>query len=110
MLIPLHAAPARRRPLISCALLAALVATHAGCSSLTGPPKETAASDAVGPKQVQAGYRDPSEEKSDEWIEEAGQQARGNRPRTKDPDGWWGKYIISEQHRSIEKNLGIDYD
>ena len=53
-------------------------------------------------------YRDPTQEKDDNW-EFVGQLARGDRPREKDPDSWWGKYVMSEKARSIERNFGIDY-
>ncbi len=54
------------------------------------------------------GYRDPTEEEDSSW-DFVGQLARGDRPREKDPDSWWGKYIMSEKARSIERNFGIDH-
>jgi hypothetical protein len=53
--------------------------------------------------------RDPTDE-VDAWTTEVGMDARGNRPRDVDPDGWWGKYVISEKHREIERSLGVDYE
>lgn len=53
--------------------------------------------------------RDPTDE-VDSWTTEVGMDARGNRPRDTDPDGWWGKYVISDKHREIERSLGVDYD
>lgn len=53
--------------------------------------------------------RDPTDE-VDGWTSEVGMDGRGNRPRDKDPDPWWGRYVISEKHREIERNLGVDYE
>ena len=53
--------------------------------------------------------RDPTDE-VDSWTSEVGMDARGNRARDKDPDSWWGRYVISEKHREIERNLGVDYE
>lgn len=52
-------------------------------------------------------YRDPTDEENDEWAF-AGKEARGDRPRERDPDRWWRKYIMSPKARSIERNMGID--
>ena len=54
------------------------------------------------------GYRDLTDEEDDSW-EFVGQLARGDRPREQDPDPWWGKFVMSEKARSIERNFGIDY-
>ena len=52
-------------------------------------------------------YRDPTDEENDEWSF-AGKEARGDRPRERDPDRWWRKYVMSPKARSIERNMGID--
>jgi hypothetical protein len=49
-----------------------------------------------------------ADETVDPWIDEAGVEARGDRPREKDPDRWFKNYFQSEKARSIERNLGID--
>ena len=54
--------------------------------------------------------RRDSTEEVDSWTTEVGMDARGNRPRDLDPDGWWGRYVISEKHREIERSLGVDYE
>ena len=54
-------------------------------------------------------YRDPTQEEDDNW-EFVGQLARGNRSRENELDSWWGKYVMSEKARSIERNFGIDHD
>ncbi len=54
------------------------------------------------------GYRDPTAEEDDNW-DFVGQLARGDRPRERDPDPWWGKFVMSEKARSIERNFGIDH-
>lgn len=53
-------------------------------------------------------YADPTEEEDDIWITDAAEEARGDRPRERDPDQWWKKYMMSEKARSIERNVGID--
>ena len=51
---------------------------------------------------------DPTEMEDDAWITDAADEARGDRPREKDPDQWYKKYLMSEKARSIERNLGFD--
>ena len=53
-------------------------------------------------------YSDPTEDEVDYWITDAADEARGDRPRERDPDRWWKDYIMSEKARSIERNVGID--
>lgn len=55
-----------------------------------------------------SGERDDTDEGNEDWEEQVGKDARGNRPREKDPDAWWQKYVMSEKARAIERNLGID--
>ena len=43
----------------------------------------------------------------DEWSF-VGDVGRGDQPREKDPDGWLRNLVMSEEARSIERNLGID--
>ena len=52
-------------------------------------------------------YRDTSQDADDDWGF-VGQEARGDRPRERDPDPWWQQFVMSPRARSIEKNLGID--
>jgi len=58
-------------------------------------------------KPRQTDYRDETEEDDDEW-DFVGHEARGTQKRERDPDRWWHKWVISEKHRSIDRNLGID--
>jgi len=53
-------------------------------------------------------YSNPTEEEDEQWIIDAGEEARAGRPREMDPDGWWQKYMTSEKARGIERNVGID--
>lgn len=88
-------------------LLLALVAGSSGCA-LTQPLNSITryAKDLFTFRGTD--YVDPTEEEDDAWISEAGDEARGDRPREKDPDQWYKKYVMSEKARSIERNLGID--
>ena len=38
-----------------------------------------------------------------------GDEGRADYAREQDPDPWFGKYLMSDKARSIERNLGIDY-
>lgn len=38
-----------------------------------------------------------------------GDEGRADYDRERDPDPWYGKYIISDKARAIERNLGVDY-
>ena len=38
-----------------------------------------------------------------------GDEGRADYDRERDPDPWFGKYIISDKARAIERNLGVDY-
>ncbi len=43
----------------------------------------------------------------DEWAF-VGEEARGGRPRERDPDRWWRNLMMSERAKNIERSLGID--
>lgn len=43
-----------------------------------------------------------------EW-DFVGDEGRADCDRERDPDPWYGKYIISDKARAIERNLGVDY-
>ncbi len=53
-------------------------------------------------------YADPTEMEDEAWVSQVGEEARGDRPREKDPDPWFKRYFMSEKARSIERNVGID--
>ncbi|MBT4863700.1 MAG: hypothetical protein HON53_01085 [Planctomycetaceae bacterium] len=55
-------------------------------------------------------YRDMTNEETDDWSNNVGKEGRANQRFEKDPDSWWGKYIISAKARSIDRNLGIEYE
>lgn len=88
------------RNMIGSAVLVFVALTCCGC---VGPGRSL-----MNPFTV-TDRRDPTDE-VDSWTSEVGMDARGNRARDNDPDPWWGKYVISEKHREIERNLGVDYD
>jgi hypothetical protein len=54
-------------------------------------------------------YADWTNDVSDPWVQEAGAQARGNRPRESlgEPD-WFHNMLTSEKARDIERNTGFD--
>lgn len=43
----------------------------------------------------------------DEWSF-VGDEGRGDQERESDPDPWWQNWVMSDQARAIERNLGID--
>ncbi|MGD9856848.1 MAG: hypothetical protein AB7U20_18015 [Planctomycetaceae bacterium] len=54
-------------------------------------------------------YADPSEESSDPWIQQAGSEARGNRPKEKSTEPeWFVNMLRSPKARDIENNLGFE--
>ncbi|MEN9556860.1 MAG: hypothetical protein RLZZ232_3146 [Planctomycetota bacterium] len=48
------------------------------------------------------------DEDNGEW-DFVGDEGRAEYDREQDPDPWFGKYLMSDKARSIERNLGIDY-
>ncbi|MCG6156751.1 hypothetical protein [Rubinisphaera margarita] len=54
-----------------------------------------------------ADYDDGTDDAEEEWIEEAGVEARGDRPMEKDNDPF-RDLLMSPKARSIERNLGIE--
>lgn len=78
-----------------------------GCSTMYSMHQATQQSlRAFRPKATD--YRDPTEEEDHNW-DYVGEIARGDRVREKEVDGFWGKYVMSEKARSIERNIGIDH-
>lgn len=53
-------------------------------------------------------WTDSSTEDDGEW-DFVGDEGRAEYAREQDPDPWFGRFIISDKARSIERNLGIDY-
>lgn len=54
-------------------------------------------------------YINAADEEDDAWITQAAEEARGDRPREKEPDPLGIKPLfVSEKARSIERNLGFD--
>jgi len=58
------------------------------------------------PRPVDPG--DDSDKDDGQW-DFVGNEGRADCDRDRDPDPWYGKYIVSEKARSIERNLGVDY-
>ena len=53
-------------------------------------------------------HGDDADEDKGEW-DFVGDEGRADYDRERDPDPWFGKYIISEKARAIERNMGVDY-
>ena len=53
------------------------------------------------------GYRDVTEEETNDWTDAVGREGRANEPLEEDPDKWWVNLFMSEKARSIERNVGI---
>lgn len=51
---------------------------------------------------------DDADEDDGQW-DFVGDEGRADYDRERDPDPWFGKYIISDKARAIERNLGVDY-
>ncbi len=63
------------------------------------------------------GWSDLQTSDADKWEDKedgrdawgyVGQSARADQRKEKDPDRWWHNYVISPQHRAIERNLGVE--
>ena len=87
------------------ALLACLFAGLSGCAmmnSMSSYMKNTFSFSGTD-------YINPADEEDEAWVTELGEEARGDRPREKEPDPLGLKpLIMSEKARSIERNLGFD--
>jgi hypothetical protein len=54
-------------------------------------------------------YINGADEKDEAWVTEAAEEARGDRPREKEPDPLGINHLFeSEKARSINRNLGFD--
>jgi len=51
---------------------------------------------------------DDSDQDKGEW-DFVGDEGRADYARERDPDPWWGKMLVSDKARAIERNLGVDY-
>ena len=88
-------------------LLAVLITTTVGCH-LVESPKSAARrmkrTFTPNPTDWDTGASDDA----GEW-DFVGDEGRAGQTREKDPDPWFGKYLMSDKARSIERNLGHDY-
>jgi len=79
----------------------------AGCSLVESPQVAMRRmTRAMTPKPVDAD--DDSDKDNGQW-DFVGDEGRADYAREQDPDPWWGKYMMSEKARSIERNFGVDY-
>lgn len=88
-------------------LLAVLVTTAMGCHLVESPKAATRRMTRMftpNPTDMDA----DAAEDAGEW-DFVGDEGRGDQRREQDPDPWFGKYLMSDKARSIERNLGIDY-
>jgi hypothetical protein len=95
------------RPLVGLVLCLVLIAS-AGCAVMSTMREVTSQTvEALRPSSFD-GW-DPGSETSDPWIQQAGAEARGDRPVEKeyDPLGL-KKYVMSDKARDIERNMGIE--
>jgi hypothetical protein len=79
----------------------------AGCSAMESPVSATRRmTRMMTPKP----FDNEKEVDSDdgEW-DFVGDEGRAGIAREQDPDPWFGKYILSDKARAIERNLGVDY-
>lgn len=95
----------RSRTILLTACMAGL--SLAGCSIVESPRSAMRRmTRTFTPRAVDA---DDDSEKDDGQWDFVGDEGRAEYDRERDPDPWYGKYIISDKARSIERNLGIDY-
>lgn len=94
-----------RRPPALTLLLAAGLLAHSGCVFVDGMRD--------GGRKMVSAFKlqedDAGARTNDPWVHQAGVEARGDRPREKAVDpAWLRKLTMSEEHRDIERQLGID--
>ncbi len=53
-------------------------------------------------------WTDDGAEDNGEW-DFVGDEGRAGYTREQDPDPWFGRYLMSEKARAIERNFGVDY-
>lgn len=79
----------------------------AGCSMVESPRMAMRKmTRSFSPNPVDIG--DDADEDDGQW-DFVGDEGRADYDRERDPDPWFGKYIISDKARAIERNLGVDY-
>ena len=53
-------------------------------------------------------YANPTELESEQWIQQAGMEARGDRGRESSGDpAWYRQHVMSEKARDIERHFNI---
>ncbi|HAH48037.1 MAG TPA: hypothetical protein DCM07_24920 [Planctomycetaceae bacterium] len=93
--------------ILTCVVFSPALFLVAGCNSVMRPITELnrETMQIFKPKPFDADWS--GEEEIDQWSY-VGDEARGDRPKESDPDGWWQKYVMSNKARNIERNLGIE--
>tara|TARA_R110002124_G_scaffold63470_3_gene173928 strand:- start:6253 stop:6561 length:309 start_codon:yes stop_codon:yes gene_type:complete len=93
--------------ILTCLVLSPALFFVTGCNAIMQPISELNRETmrAFKPKPFDADWS--GEEEIDQWSY-VGDEARGDRPKESDPDGWWQKYVMSNKARNIERNLGIE--
>lgn len=97
--------PAHHGPHILCLTLLLLATT--GCSLVESPKSATRRFTRMFTPNGRD-WSDPAHEDHGEW-DFVGDEGRAEFGREQDPDPWYGKHLMSDKARSIERNLGIDY-
>ncbi|MCA9083772.1 MAG: hypothetical protein KDA81_06940 [Planctomycetaceae bacterium] len=87
-------------------IVAGLLLASTGCGMFTPPREAFSQSLRMFRPNPLDGPLEPKDT-PDEWGF-VGKEARGDQDRERDPDRWWQNWIMSEEARNIERNLGID--
>lgn len=93
--------------ILTCIAISPALFVSSGCTSMIEPISELNRETlrVFKPKPFDLDWT--GEDEIDQW-KYVGDEARGDRPKEKDPDPWYQKYIMSAKARNIERNLGIE--
>jgi hypothetical protein len=85
------------------ALLIGIVFAQSGCNAIRENSRQMV--DVFKPSD----YADSTDDVSDPWIQQAGVEARGNRPREPiEEPSWYHNLWTTPKTRDIERNMGLD--
>lgn len=93
--------------IFTCIALSPALLFTTGCASMLDPITELNRETmrAFKPKAFDTDWS--GENEIDQWSA-VGEEARGDRPKEKEPDRWWYNLVMSSKARNIERNLGIE--
>ena len=91
-------------------LCAVMMVTQTGCSIVNGMKKfSTDMASTMRPDSYNSSEDYDDANKVDRDHEQMMMDARRGSAASKEPDGWFSNWFYSEEGRSIERSLGVEY-